>query len=207
MQLIVTDSNSVSRASVWSNVSVGATLEFTFSPSGGGQVGPAYYRVTQVIDNSASGYMNFIVSWISGGVGETWVTKNILTFVVDSDYSQTLSAGYNRFNVNRSSSLGTQQDFILVPDSSLSAGSEVVVEILGNAGSNNFKLGYVKGEQISNGTSRITNTVWIVNEAVLTNISVTGGDTYLMRFQVNMLTANNYKGLTFLGCDKVYGGI
>jgi len=196
-----------SLAAVWSNVSVGATLEFQFTPSGGGQAGPAYYRVTQVIDNSASGYMNFIVSWISGGVGETWVTKNILQFVVDSDYSQTLSAGYNRFNVNRTSSLGTQQDFILVPDSSLSAGSEVVVEINGSAGSNNFKLGYVKGEQIGNGTSRITNTVWIVDEAVLANISVTGGETYLMRFQVNMLTANNYKGLTFLGCDKVYGGI
>ena len=203
----MTDSNSVSRASVWSNVSVGATLEFTFSPSGGNQVGPAYYRVTQVIDNSVSGYMNFIVSWVSGGQGEIWGTKTILSFVVDSAYSQTLSAGYNRFDVNRTSSLGAKQDLMLVPDSSLSAGSEVVVEINGNAGSNNFKVGYVKGEQISNGTSRITNTVWIVDEAVLSNISVTGGETYLMRFQVNMLTSNNYKGLTFLGCDQVYGGI
>ena len=92
-----------------------------------------------------------------------------------------------------------ENDFVFAPSAGLVSGSEIIVEIAGTGG-NAVGLRYTRSVQISNGTLVVSNAVSHVNETVNTLTSVDPSQTFMLRFQANILDSK--MGLTLLGCDQ-----
>ena len=183
-------------SSFWENISVNGTIIFTVAGAGG--FGPVTYKVLQVIDNGT--YMNYIVQWVVGDATVAWGSgAAITTLAVDSNYTYTLRSGYNRLLVAKSATGGLQNNFVFAPSADLAPGSEIVVEIAGTGG-NTFGLRYTRSVLFSNGTLVVSNAVSQMNEAEAVVTTVDPAETFMLRFQVNVLDSK--MGLTLLGCDQ-----
>ena len=197
LRVNVLDSASVSRQTILDNISVGALIQM--NNSGGGSPWTANFIVRQ-LTVLAAGYVDIEVDSVSPNAN-TITTGNLLIFKVDSDYVETLTAPYSRYNVDRTASLGTKNNLYFTPPSNYPAGTEVIVEVTSVAGSDPFQIGYLQQERISNGTQAIQNKAWQVLNGSINILPLGNNETFLLKF----LVYNNasFKGLSMISCDQV----
>ena len=190
LRVNVLDSIGASRSTQFEAVSVGATIQLQ---NGGGSNYTANFTVTQVTI-VAGGYVDYQVSSpVNGDI--VIVGSSLLQFAVASDYTQELTSTYSRFDIT---ALGGA--FVVKPANSLTAGTELIVELRGETGSLSFLSEYLKQELISNGTNIVKNGVFQIKDTVVSNVTIAPTKVYFLRFQV--YNNGQYKGLSLLGCDQ-----
>lgn len=194
LRVNVLDSGSTSRQTIFDNISVGALIVLQNSTPW-----TATFIVRQ-LTVVAGGYVDIEVDSVAPNAN-TITTGSLLSFEVDSDYVETLTALYNRYDVDRTASSGTKNNLFLTPPSNYTAGTEVIVEIRGVAGSDPFQIGYLQQERISSGTDTIQNLAWQVLNGTINTDPVGNNQTYLLKFVV--YNNGTFKGLSMMSCDNV----
>ena len=190
----VLDSGSTSRQTIFDNISVGALITM-----GSSTPWTANFIVRQ-LTVVPGGYVDIIVDSVSPNAN-TITTGSLLQFEVDSDYVETLTAPYSRYEVDRTASSGTKNNVYFTPPTNYPAGAEVIVEVTSVAGSDPFEIGYLQQERVSNGTDAIQNKAWQVLNGSISVLPVASNQTFLLKFLV--YNNNTFKGLSMISCDQV----
>ena len=193
LRVNVLDSSGTSRSTQFEAVSVGATIRLQNSGGAGPYI--ANFTVNQVTIPAGGGYVDYQVSSVPNATNI--ITGALLQFSVESDYTQELTSTYSRFDIT---ALGGA--FVVKPANSLAAGTELIVELRGETSSLSFLSKYLKQELISNGTNIVSNGVFQIKNAVVSNVTIAPTKVYFLRFQV--YNNGQYKGLSLLGCDQTF---